>query len=76
MGDSTDDGASTELLVIFFTISWFGGSPKSAQNMFELISDNALLSFILSINIMFRAITLIRMEAWSCWLLSRRFKFF
>ena len=41
MGDSTDAGASTELLVIFFTISWFGGSPKSAQNMFELISDNA-----------------------------------
>ena len=61
MGDSTDAGASTELLVIFFTISWFGGSPKSAQNMFELISDNALLSFILSIYTVFHQNRIIRM---------------
>ena len=61
MGDSTDDGASTELLVIFFTISWFGGSPKSAQNMFELISDNALLSFIFSIYTVFHLNRIIRM---------------
>ena len=61
MGDSTDAGASTELLVIFFTISWFGGSPKSAQNMFELVSDNALLSFILSIYTVFHQNRIIRM---------------
>ena len=61
MGDSTDAGASTELLVIFFTISWFGGSPKSAQNMFELISDNALLSFILSIYTVFHLNRIFRM---------------
>ena len=37
----------------------------------------ALFSFILSINIMFRASTLIRMEAWCCWLLSlKKFEFY